>query len=211
MSPPEQALALLFTQPGRCCPAPSCPRGGQGCTVPATQAGPGHHAPSRLRLRAHAQVLFCKLTTEQAEMYRAYLASTEVAEILEGNRHVSARTTPQCTRALRFAHMSQAHTHVTMCRAQALAGIDILRKICNHADLLERTRAAAQKEYGACRADRALGMRCCSRRQRSVVCAGAPVCALRCLCRCLLLKQGRVAGAQCPPLHPPSPLPHRRA
>lgn len=33
---------------------------------------------------------------------------------------------------------------------QALAGIDILRKICNHADLLERTKSAAQQDYGAC-------------------------------------------------------------
>eukprot|EP00983_Pelagomonas_calceolata_P106832 1159278-Pelagomonas_calceolata.AAC.4 len=62
-------------------------------------------------------VLFCKLTFEQLELYRAYLASVEVSEILEGSR-------------------------------QALAGIDILRKICNHADLLERTKSAAQHDYG---------------------------------------------------------------
>ena len=31
---------------------------------------------------------------------------------------------------------------------QALAGIDILRKICNHPDLLERTKWEASEEYG---------------------------------------------------------------
>ena len=32
---------------------------------------------------------------------------------------------------------------------QALAGIDILRKICNHPDLLERLTASASPDYGA--------------------------------------------------------------
>ena len=31
---------------------------------------------------------------------------------------------------------------------QALAGIDILRKICNHPDLLERTKWEGSEEYG---------------------------------------------------------------
>ena len=31
---------------------------------------------------------------------------------------------------------------------QALAGIDILRKICNHPDLLERTKWETSEEYG---------------------------------------------------------------
>lgn len=64
------------------------------------------------------QVLFCGLTPEQLELYRSYLASTEVAEILQGGR-------------------------------QALAGIDILRKICNHPDLLERLAQSAAEDYGA--------------------------------------------------------------
>ncbi|KAL6755227.1 SNF2 family N-terminal domain-containing protein, partial [Haematococcus lacustris] len=62
------------------------------------------------------QVLFCGLTPEQLELYRSYLASTEVAEILQGGR-------------------------------QALAGIDILRKICNHPDLLERLAQSAAEDY----------------------------------------------------------------
>ncbi|GIM09327.1 hypothetical protein Vretimale_13236, partial [Volvox reticuliferus] len=63
------------------------------------------------------QVLFCTLVSEQLELYRAYLASKEVGEILEGSR-------------------------------RALCGIDILRKICNHPDLLERLTAQGVEDYG---------------------------------------------------------------
>lgn len=63
------------------------------------------------------RVLFCTLTSEQREMYRSYLASKELSDILAGNR-------------------------------AALAGIDILRKICNHPDLLERGRWEGTGEYG---------------------------------------------------------------
>jgi hypothetical protein len=52
------------------------------------------------------QVLFCRLSPEQRELYRAYLASKDVEAILAGDRN-------------------------------ALAGIDVLRKICNHPDLLQ--------------------------------------------------------------------------
>jgi SNF2 family DNA or RNA helicase len=78
--------------------------------------------PGTCRSRsAHAtlpQVLFCSLTPGQRELYRAYLASPDVAAILDGGR-------------------------------QALAGIDILRKICNHPDLLERAQSSGKGEYGA--------------------------------------------------------------
>ena len=63
------------------------------------------------------RVLFCSLSSEQREMYRSYLSSKELAEILAGKRG-------------------------------ALAGIDILRKICNHPDLLERNRWEAAADYG---------------------------------------------------------------
>ncbi|KAK9815514.1 hypothetical protein WJX72_004939 [[Myrmecia] bisecta] len=63
------------------------------------------------------QVLFCTLSKEQRDMYRAYLNSKEVEDILEGHRN-------------------------------ALAGIDILRKICNHPDLLERTKYEGTEDYG---------------------------------------------------------------
>ena len=63
------------------------------------------------------QVLFCPMTQEQREAYRAYLASREVEEILDGSR-------------------------------EALGGIDVLRKIVNHPDLLERRTQAASEEYG---------------------------------------------------------------
>lgn len=51
-------------------------------------------------------MLFCRLSPEQRELYRAYLASKDVEAILAGDRN-------------------------------ALAGIDVLRKICNHPDLLQ--------------------------------------------------------------------------
>lgn len=63
------------------------------------------------------QVLFCKLTAEQRDLYRAYLASKEVESILAGDRN-------------------------------ALAGIDILRKTCNHPDLLQRTTWEGTQSYG---------------------------------------------------------------
>ena len=64
------------------------------------------------------RVLFCSLTQEQREMYRSYLASKELGDILAGNM-------------------------------AALAGIDVLRKICNHPDLLERSKWESSNEYGA--------------------------------------------------------------
>lgn len=63
------------------------------------------------------QVLFCPMTSEQRAEYRAYLASREVEDILDGTR-------------------------------EALGGIDVLRKIVNHPDLLERRARAASAEYG---------------------------------------------------------------
>ena len=64
------------------------------------------------------QVLFCKLTVEQRDLYRAYLASKEVDAILAGDRN-------------------------------ALAGIDVLRKICNHPDLLQRATWESTETYGS--------------------------------------------------------------
>ncbi|CAL5223760.1 g6324 [Coccomyxa viridis] len=63
------------------------------------------------------QVLFCSLTGEQRDLYRAYLSSEEVQDILND-------------------------------RKNALAGIDILRKICNHPDLLQRKQWESVKQYG---------------------------------------------------------------
>jgi hypothetical protein len=63
------------------------------------------------------QVLFCRLTPEQHDLYRAYLASKEVDAILAGDRN-------------------------------ALAGIDVLRKICNHPDLLQRATWQGLDDYG---------------------------------------------------------------
>uniref|UniRef100_A0A0D9UVR8 Uncharacterized protein n=1 Tax=Leersia perrieri TaxID=77586 RepID=A0A0D9UVR8_9ORYZ len=62
-------------------------------------------------------VLFCSLTPEQRATYRAFLASSEVEQIFDGNRN-------------------------------SLYGIDVLRKICNHPDLLEREHAAQNPDYG---------------------------------------------------------------
>ncbi|XP_065874803.1 protein CHROMATIN REMODELING 8 [Euphorbia lathyris] len=62
-------------------------------------------------------VLFCSLTAEQRSVYRAFLASTEVEQIFDGNRN-------------------------------SLYGIDVMRKICNHPDLLEREHAHQNPDYG---------------------------------------------------------------
>ncbi|XVF72024.1 hypothetical protein PTKIN_Ptkin12aG0088200 [Pterospermum kingtungense] len=62
-------------------------------------------------------VLFCSLTAEQRSIYRAFLASSEVEQILDGSRN-------------------------------SLYGIDVMRKICNHPDLLEREHSYQNPEYG---------------------------------------------------------------
>ncbi|KAI9122096.1 hypothetical protein K1719_006785 [Acacia pycnantha] len=62
-------------------------------------------------------VLFCSLTTEQVSAYRAFLASSEVEQILDG-------------------------------RKNSLYGIDVMRKICNHPDLLDREHAFRNPDYG---------------------------------------------------------------
>ncbi|XP_068493116.1 protein CHROMATIN REMODELING 8 isoform X1 [Phaseolus vulgaris] len=62
-------------------------------------------------------VLFCSLTPEQISAYRAFLASTDVEQILDGHRN-------------------------------SLYGIDVMRKICNHPDLLERDHAFSDPDYG---------------------------------------------------------------
>ncbi|KAL5561931.1 hypothetical protein UlMin_031678 [Ulmus minor] len=62
-------------------------------------------------------VLFCSLTAEQRSVYRAFLASSEVEEIFDGNRN-------------------------------SFYGIDVMRKICNHPDLLERDHASENPDYG---------------------------------------------------------------
>lgn len=62
-------------------------------------------------------VLFCSLTPEQRSVYRAFLASSEVEQIFDGNRN-------------------------------SLYGIDVMRKICNHPDLLEREHSLHDPDYG---------------------------------------------------------------
>nr|XP_043637698.1 protein CHROMATIN REMODELING 8 isoform X2 [Erigeron canadensis] len=62
-------------------------------------------------------VLFCSLTSDQRATYRAFLASSEVEQIFNGDRN-------------------------------SLYGIDVMRKICNHPDLLERETAAQNPDYG---------------------------------------------------------------
>ncbi|KAF8090756.1 hypothetical protein N665_0468s0033 [Sinapis alba] len=62
-------------------------------------------------------VLFCSLTVEQRSTYRAFLASSEVEDIFDGNKN-------------------------------SLYGIDVMRKICNHPDLLEREHSHQNPDYG---------------------------------------------------------------
>ncbi|KAI5315753.1 hypothetical protein L3X38_044929 [Prunus dulcis] len=62
-------------------------------------------------------VIFCSLTAEQRSAYRAFLASSDVEQIMDGNRN-------------------------------SLYGIDVMRKICNHPDLLEREHSGQNPDYG---------------------------------------------------------------
>lgn len=62
-------------------------------------------------------VLFCSLTSEQRSVYRAFLASSDVEQIFDGNRN-------------------------------SFYGIDVMRKICNHPDLLEREHSSGNPDYG---------------------------------------------------------------
>ena len=62
-------------------------------------------------------VLFCSLTAEQRSVYRAFLASSEVEQIFDGNKN-------------------------------SLYGIDVMRTICNHPDLLEREHSYGNPDYG---------------------------------------------------------------
>lgn len=64
------------------------------------------------------KVLFCPLTKEQRKQYRAYINSSEVQEILSGNREM-------------------------------LQGLDVLKKISNHPDLLDRVHCAGNSTYGS--------------------------------------------------------------
>lgn len=63
------------------------------------------------------QVIFCKLTREQRNVYKRFLGSDDMASIIRGRRN-------------------------------SLFGIDILRKICNHPDLVDRQLRAHEPDYG---------------------------------------------------------------
>ncbi|KAF3387280.1 DNA repair and recombination protein RAD26 [Penicillium rolfsii] len=63
------------------------------------------------------QVIFCKLTREQRNVYKRFLGSDEMVSIIRGRRN-------------------------------SLFGIDILRKICNHPDLVDRQLHAHDPDYG---------------------------------------------------------------
>lgn len=66
---------------------------------------------------------------------------------------------------------------------QALAGIDILRKICNHPDLLERTKWEGSEEYGR------------PEKSGKLTVLMKVTCACKCHC-CLLSLQTQIQGAR---------------
>jgi DNA excision repair protein ERCC-6 len=73
------------------------------------------------------QVLFCRLTDFQKRAYRRFLASGDVGNILEGKQHALYG------KSFKILYL----------------GIDILRKICNHPDLLSlKDRSIGVKNYG---------------------------------------------------------------
>ncbi|GLI73013.1 DNA repair protein rhp26 [Penicillium ochrochloron] len=63
------------------------------------------------------QVIFCKLTREQRNVYKRFLGSDDMVSIIRGRRN-------------------------------SLFGIDILRKICNHPDLVDRQLHTHEPDYG---------------------------------------------------------------
>lgn len=108
------------------------------------------------------QVLFCSLTPSQRDLYRAYLASNDCAAILQVIDLFSCSSCSYCP--ARLALMASMVTEpvifwssmrsalqraVLQDRKNALAGIDILRKLCNHPDLLQRSNWESKEEYGA--------------------------------------------------------------
>ncbi|KAF8453589.1 SNF2 family N-terminal domain-containing protein [Terfezia claveryi] len=62
------------------------------------------------------QVLFCKLTKAQRNLYEEFLKSSELKSIMDGKR-------------------------------QVLYGVDILRKICNHPDLVDKDKLVHKEGY----------------------------------------------------------------
>ena len=83
-------------------------------------------------------VLFCRLTQEQRNAYRAYLASPDVADMLAASSSGSGR------RRRRFDDGDGEGGR----GRNPLAGIDVLRKICNHPDLLQRSSWGDNPGYG---------------------------------------------------------------
>ncbi|GHP06112.1 hypothetical protein PPROV_000485900 [Pycnococcus provasolii] len=78
------------------------------------------------------QVLFCSLTPVQLQAYRSYLASKECSDILEED---DLNIDPDRRKSR---------------RRKLLAGIDTLRKVCNHPDLLDRVASVVSNDpdYG---------------------------------------------------------------
>ena len=78
------------------------------------------------------QVLFCSLTPIQLQAYRSYLASKECSDILEED---DLNIDPDRRKSR---------------RRKLLAGIDTLRKVCNHPDLLDRVASVVSNDpdYG---------------------------------------------------------------
>jgi DNA excision repair protein ERCC-6 len=119
----EAAFALPITLGGYATASPSQAAAAYRCAVALREL----ISPYLLRRRKadvaqqlpakSEHVLFCTLAREQLDLYRAYLASPDVAEVLDGKR-------------------------------RSLAAIDVLRKICNHPDLLERAQRQGSSDYG---------------------------------------------------------------
>ena len=86
-------------------------------------------------------VLFCRLTQEQRNAYRAYLASPDVAEML-------ASCNGGGQRRRRGGYDDDDDDEGRRGGRNPLAGIDVLRKICNHPDLLQRSSWGDAPGYG---------------------------------------------------------------
>lgn len=85
-------------------------------------------------------VLFCRLTPEQRGAYRAYLASPDVAEMLAASGGGGGQRRRRGGRHGDDDDEGRGRN--------PLAGIDVLRKICNHPDLLQRSSWGDSPGYG---------------------------------------------------------------
>ena len=93
-------------------------------------------------------MLFCRLTQEQRDAYRTYLASPDVAEMLAAAASGNGGYRRGRRRGRFGGDDGDGEDGGGRGGRNPLAGIDVLRKICNHPDLLQRSSWGDAPGYG---------------------------------------------------------------